>query len=154
MGDQVQRCHHADQGEEPSTQNGHQHGVAILPDLGQFGIQGRLREMFESAHVLPDLQHQRPAFALFDIFPRLIGVLRLHGIDQQFLLIDELLDQLLHGGNEGPLIILLRYLSFQCAADVQDVVLRGAIGKQVMFLARQHKTPEPCFQVNHESQVF
>ena len=48
VGDQMQGCHHADQREEAAAEDGHEHGVAILGEFREFGIQRRLGEMFEA----------------------------------------------------------------------------------------------------------
>ena len=150
----MQGCHHADQREEAAAENGHEHGVAILGEFREFGIQCRLGEMFEAPHVLANLQHQRSPFALLDVEPRLVGMLRLHGIDQGFLFIDELPDELLDGGDQRALIVIGGDLRFQRPADVQHMVLSGSIGKQVMLLAREHETAKPCFEVHDEPKVL
>ena len=103
---------------------------------------------------LPNLQHQRPPFALLDIEPCFVGMLGLHGVDQDFLFIDELPDELLHGGDQRALIVIGGDLRFQRPADVQHMVLGGSIGEQIMFLAREHETAESCFEVHDKPKVL
>ena len=70
--------------------------------------------MLELAHLLADFQHQRPALALLDIEPRVVGMLGFYGVDQEFFFFDELSDQLLDGSDERLLILILEPLLPAC----------------------------------------